>query len=1296
MMMRTSHCLLLIASAFTPINFAFAQPAATPAVAPAKIIFRPSGSLQNIDVSNVKIINPNTAVVPAASLPTVDAAAKSHKQARLKKIKATKFDRRRSAYIKAWADEGKEKPKKTEEAKKVDKAEEVKADEKPKPELTAEQKKAAEVAKKAAELAKKNTEDLKRLDEQLKKAQKDVTLGKWSDVKKFIDSLKAEKEEPKALYDQLLNSLITPPKVPGAKITTYAEKSVVNVDDFMAIVDMAPNELDFPIQQKLARLLSVSLSTGYAIEDYMKEFRAISDKEKESYKIKDPKKRPEFALDRYKIAKILSLSGNAILMKEFLNDMDAMIKQKNRSQLNLISQYYLSLHSKENKPAHLETAWNATMAALDIKLDPSNTGDVSNKNEALNRAVSLSPRVPEELGQAWLKKCFTTHLDIGKEIISNLGTNAGRNLSLQIGNNSSRLRTLKLEHTAIEALLKEAPEQAEKWKTTVQLLAENWLKEAQITRSYDYSSSRTPTLTRDVFGNYFYNQINAPTTSSSNRNIRAIRTADILDLLPSDRWLEKIPNSLRPKFLAIIPRLYLKVKEEEEAFPYIEKLATSEPEVAKELIEEFLRVWTNNHDPNTSRRYTSSYMFSYGFNVRAQGIPLTRSKQDRNLKELAKWIKRIQDLPIDDLNEDLIRNAFVRVHSSAEVYKIEDMENIFGNVDKLKPKTYASLVQTMRANLASVWRLPATQKKGKTNRKQIDIQQEVLRGYQVARDILEKGMKKYPDDWAMRLAKASLDFDSNEYQKQLADSTKYAGRKKSSLDDFEKAAKLYLKTITDADKNKYTAEPFQTWFYASMGAPDLGNLTPDKSSDPKQFPLIREAILSMDKDIAKNHMNMFANNLFTRLSSVQASMKYRFLEAGFAIVGDNERAEEARKVFDYYKDIVTEIQLETEIDGSDVVGSKEPFGVFVNIRHTKQIERESGGFSRYLQNQKGSYYYNYGRPQSNYREKFEENCKKALDERFEILSVTFETEDVHSRATAKPDWRITPYAYLLLKPRGVEVDKLPALKLDMDFQDTSGFAVLPVSSSPLPIVASKEPNKRENFESVEIVQTLDEREADAGILKMEIKVTSSGLVPELDQLLDLSPEGFIVEDIEDEGVAVSHFDKESSQPAIVSERMWLVSMKADPKLEKQPTQFQFAEPKIEAKEVTYQRFVDADLVSVEPKISLEEKYGETSYSWIYTIIGVVAVLIAIFAGYQLLNKKEEDVVETGYQLPNEITPFTVIGLLKTIHQNNGLSSDKKEELKESIVTLEKKYFENDSKETDDLVEVANRWLHQAS
>ena len=155
------------------------------------------------------------------------------------------------------------------------------------------------------------------------------------------------------------------------------------------------------------------------------------------------------------------------------------------------------------------------------------------------------------------------------------------------------------------------------------------------------------------------------------------------------------------------------------------------------------------------------------------------------------------------------------------------------------------------------------------------------------------------------------------------------------------------------------------------------------------------------------------------------------------------KALQARKLFDYYQDLVTEIELETRLDGSAQVGHTEPFGLFVDIRHTKEVERESGGFSKYLQNQNNvGYYYNYGRPTVNYRDDFEEAARETLKEHFEVLSVTFHNEKTGSVGDAQPGWRRTPYAYLLLRALGPEVDMLPSLQMDLDFMDTSGYVVL--------------------------------------------------------------------------------------------------------------------------------------------------------------------------------------------------------------------------------------------------------------
>lgn len=437
--------------------------------------------------------------------------------------------------------------------------------------------------------------------------------------------------------------------------------------------------------------------------------------------------------------------------------------------------------------------------------------------------------------------------------------------------------------------------------------------------------------------------------------------------------------------------------------------------MTNDLVDEFLRIWTQNHDPNANRNRTNYYMFNYGYSRRAEGIPLARSKQDRNLRELAALVKRLRALPLRELNEKLLAKAFTTCHSSAEVYRLDAIETVFRSLDDVGPDTLAELSQQMRSNLIGVWRQPAEQRENQTKRKQKDIQAEVLRGYDVARAVIDRGLEKYPQHWSLQLAKASLEHDENNYRSELSPDSQFSENRENAFEGFKTAAASYAEKVAELKEEEQSTTAYELWYYASLGACDLTHINAEKVPDLRQPAHIREAMLALPGEVAERHIAMFSNSLFTRMSAVSPAVKFRYVRSGLEIVGNHKQAREARKVYDYYNDLVTEIKLESVIDGTDAVGHGAPFGVFVNLRHTREIERESGGFGRYLQNQNNGRYYNYGRPLENYRDKFEEVVQQSLGEHFEVLSVTFQSDDVNSKATQEYGWRVTPYAYLLVK-----------------------------------------------------------------------------------------------------------------------------------------------------------------------------------------------------------------------------------------------------------------------------------------
>ena len=1193
---------------------------------------------------------------------------------RLAKLKRLTFDRRPSVILKAWstplapAEESRSKP----DGPPIDPP--VKSDDDLPP---------LESPVKLDRIA----EAAKAFDLTLKAFQRQVTLGDWDGVSQFLGGL-SEDEAPVA-YEQLLHSLANP-----SSRVTYDETNVFSVDDVFALVSLAPAEIESKLLLSLGAILRTSENNGNDLSHFLKRFQKLLELPDDQQK-----------LNRRQISQLLFAASHPVEAGDFLPSPDEAIAENDREALNLLSTHFMAKYAEKQKVEFLEQAWHVTQEAL-------SAGEINDeqKQAALKRAVQLAPKIKEELGQAWLEESFTTRPERGMEILATVGSAVATGLKTQAQNPTFRQLSLQLQRTAVEALLKSAPEKAQEWNSTLTLLASNWLREAVHTYRFDFSTSRGPRLDRDQFGNFFYRPFSSAamspmssTRSSGSRNSRpqAIPTGKVLEVKPSDAWLALVDDSLRTKFTTIFPQLYLKVNEEENAFPYIETLANTKPERAKELAEEFLRVWTNNNDPNSSRRRTNIYMFSYGFNRRAQGIPLTRSKQQRSLRELATWVKRLRALPIGELDESVLTRAFTNTHSSAEVYRLEDLESVFGSVDSLKPDTLAEMIQKMRMNLAGLWRIPANQKDKNTNRKQKDIEAEVLRGYLVANAVLAKGIEKYPEHWAIQLAKAAIDHDQNGYAQELKRDSGFTERRANAFDGFEKSAKTYASGVEKLEEQEQTAKVFETWFYASMGAVDLARINGEKQPDLRQPELIREAILALPGEAADRHMGMFANSLFTRLSSVKPEVKFRFLRSGFKVVGDHERADEARKVFDYYKDLVSEIKLETVIDGSDVVGHREPFGVFINLRHTKQIERESGGFSRYLQNQNNqSYAYNYGRPTENYRDRFEEAAKEALEEHFEVLSVTFEDPEVTSRATEEDGWRITPYAYMLLKPRGPEVDTIPSVQLDLDFLDTSGYAVIPIETAPMPIDAQPEIGKTRPIADVVITQTLDERQSSDGKLMLEVKATARGLVPSLDQLLDVSPQGFKVTNTDDQGVSVSKFDKEGEGSAVISERIWMISMAADEDLATPATTFTFASSRVEDASVTYQRFIDADLASVEQLISLERAYGEARNPWLMWLTGAAIVIVGLVLVLRLSRHQRRNEDQAVFTRPESVTPFTVLGLLKDIERNNGMNKASLQELTTSINRLETYYFHGHSADGNsnapDLDGVLDEWIRRTT
>ena len=802
-----------------------------------------------------------------------------------------------------------------------------------------------------------------------------------------------------------------------------------------------------------------------------------------------------------------------------------------------------------------------------------------------------------------------------------------------------------------------------------------------------------------------------------------VEPQQMLDAAPSDGWLALLDESLAVRIRAAIAEMHYKNDEPLKAMPIIEALAEKNPKLAKQLADSLLETFARLWDPNSSMnsmRSSSYYYGPYGYMQQGgSGIPLTRSAQQRNLVELAATLRKLEKLPLTEpLDEDAMSSAFAAAHSPAEVFRVEDIEAVFGKPDAIKPDVLVSVLQTMRTRLATSWRSPQIQQQQKTKRTDKETEAEATRGYELLTSLVSKRLEK-EQTWKLLMLQGSALFDWAEFdygrQVELAIYTK---RRDESFDYFHKAAEKYVAALPTMKESEQTSLAYQQWFNAALGASDLAALTRQAMPSKPEIDRIRTALLAIPGEKqADKHLESFGKWLSEGSQQLKPELKHRFLKAGLEVVQNHPAAEGARKLVQYYADLLTEVELFARVEGDPAIGHKKPFGLHLSIRHTQAVGRESGGFNKYLTNPASrSGYYGYSGPDApvNYRDDFEKKIREALTERFEIKAVTWFDEKVEARPYGKPGWRETPLAFVLLQPKDASVDKLPPVPMDLDFYDRQSKVILPVSSQVILVDARPETAPPRPTEKIEVTQILDQRDAANGKLTLDIKATARGLLGDLDSLLDVKIPGFNIDKIDDQGLAVNAMDVEGDIVKPLTERSWLISLSAAKDALTQAkagsASFKFPQPKSDEVKVAYKQYADADVADVDPQVAVAGLPLGTSKRWMYATIAAVVVIIAAALALLVRRRRRKPIEQTvhAYNVPAHVTPFTVIDLLKRIEHDAGLglSPQHREQLTREILQLQERFFSPaapapaapagpNGDAAPDLAAVASQWVRHA-
>jgi hypothetical protein len=1112
-----------------------------------------------------------------------------------------------------------------------------------------------------------------------------VVSGRWSDVGAFLKKL--PKEHSVKVYEYLLTELERLPAPSGTpQQGAPAPNSTLLPGDALALAEIAPDKLSEKQLGMLGALVARSVPENGSIAAVVKRLEEGVGQ----LGGKDSAKR-ELA------AEVLLAARRPIDAATFLPSLEP---NREAVSLPLLDKHvrcvFAEARQNNLKPKY-QLAWDLNERILSAETCPPDLRD-----RAWRRCGDIARFLPGGIPVQWIKENASRH----PQNVANLIVSVAQQVAAD-----RFVRGLDLRQKNIEMQQQLALSVLDSAKTdpsfipALTLFARNWIEEAEYAARLYVSPRNNQMMTQfDPYGNPIYYGNQGIQQANNNNQPPAIAITDVLESAPSSEWLATLEETVRARAITALIELNLKQETEEKAADYIEQLAAIHPKEATRLANQTLRTWATSHDPQRNMpQQRGPVYYINGMYMGNQGIPLTRALQEKNLQELSVLLKRLRAMPIEALEDSAIVSAFTAAHSHAEVFRTESIELVFGKVGEQKPETLAELLQVMRQRLATQWRKPSVQQQAKTNRNDAQIDAEVLRGYELLGGLIEAAVKRQPDNWRLNLTQAATWYDWAEFQYgKKVDLAIYVEKRESAFNAFQRASELYAATLPSLEEKDETPLVYQQWLNANLGASDLAMVTRQQEPSAGHIERIRKAILALPGEAAERHFNSLAKAVASSTDSLPGNMKPGYMRAALKIVGDRSAAEAINKLVTYYDGLLREIELALRIDGETTVGHGIPFGAFLTIRHTAEIERENaGGFGKYLRNNSQNPYFNpYGIAPVDHRDELEKQMREKLNERFEVLSVTFHDEKVQSRGYGRDGWRETPLAYLLLKARDASADRLPPIRVDIDFMDRFGPVVLPVESPVLLVDARPANLPSRPTSSLEVTSVLDDRTLNEKKISLEVKATGRGVIPEFRELFDFTPAGFKIEEFNDSGAAIQRLDSEGDELAGVCERNWTIKLRAESSGAIPSNEFQFPKPKDQTIKTTFKRYQDADLIDVPANLALAGFPLRSSGLWRWGLLGIPVVGIGLFAFAKSRRKASGKTAEKAYALPSPLNPFTALQLLRSIHADAklNLSSDQRAELAKAIAAIETHFFspgKNGNAEPD-LASIGTEWIKRVT
>ncbi len=954
--------------------------------------------------------------------------------------------------------------------------------------------------------------------------------------------------------------------------------------------------------------------------------------------------------------------------------------------------------------SNLRTAWGLYCETALI-----GSADAALRFESMKHAIDLLPEMPPSQASAWLKEVFANPA-LAPAALEILALKA---VTLDQANldEATRMQTIVTMKESVDTLLAQSTLDESVLRVPLRMLTTAVMGEADSMLNGGGGRNRGGAMP------------NSPQ-----------QMALLLRAMPDSRWLAVIEPSLASRAYRTSIAVATTAQEVDVALDTLAAAVDQFPEQARVLADEFLRRWlaqlgsANMFDPDQG-------MFIGYYRGDMGGAPLTRGRQRRNLGHLARLMVVLDELGIDSQQLPSIAQAFAACHGRTEVFTREGIGAIFGAIAELPPATSASLANQMRQGLAGEWRDRRAQQAAGMKRTPKEIIAMVERGYALAIELADHAIAAKPDSWMYSVIKAGLAIDRVQFKQEQdkADFASYNQYRKEAFEAFAQTAVRYADMVAQGDQRD---DPglYLAWFNAAVGATELNYLTRDDlliegSPQDDQIDLIRKSIDSLGTEASARHKAAFARTIGEGVSGLDPDVKPRVIRHAMRIIGDHPAGAPMRRLLELHQDLMKdEVKVRLAVDGDDAVGSNRPFGVLLSMRFTQEVDRETGGFSKYLMNDVWARVGNTYKPM-NYRDLLKKALETSFGDHFAVESIGF----FEAFAPATPvkeagadGWLEKPVAYIVLKARDPSVDRIPAVSMDMHFNDMAGAVVLAVLSNSPPIDAAHASDPRPN-RNLEVAETLDLRELEEGRkdrrVILEVSARGEGIVPDLADLLpsyatalagyevaakgvEEKPLTLVESGMERQSPYYNPYGRAMQEPEYLKpddtgfyrlpiERSWAITYTPTGATVGDGFTYPPLPTSLTGKLVTRQ-FADMDIVTVTaPTVAVRPPIVSARNSVIAGVSLAGLIVAAIIVRRRRAGQRRAS-ASTVSHLPTTVTPLSVITALRRVREerNGALSSTDHDRISDDISSLERDYFGPESTANGEakLHEALDRWM----